>query len=111
MDQDGVDADILYPTPRPSIAMVRLQDDPELHLAQVQAYNNWLSEFCSHDLERLGGLAVIPNIGVEAAVLEMRRAMTAICRAEGSASDWSVKSGSARPARCRNACFTASTCT
>ena len=50
MDQDGVDADILYPTPRPSIAMVRLQDDPELHLAQVQAYNNWLSEFCSHDL-------------------------------------------------------------
>ena len=75
MDQDEVDADILYPTPRPSIAMVVLQADPELHLAQIQAYNNWLSEFCSHDLERLGGLAVIPNIGVEAAVLEMRRAI------------------------------------
>ena len=75
MDEDGVDADILYPTPRPHIAMVLQQGDPEFHVAQVQAYNNWLSEFCSHDLDRLSGLAVIPNVGVEAAVLELYRAM------------------------------------
>src|SRR5438132_11086 len=40
----GVDAEVLYPTPRFSAAMFA-QTDPELHLAMVRAYNDWLSEY------------------------------------------------------------------
>jgi hypothetical protein len=38
MDQDGVDAEVLYPTPRLGQA-VAATTDPELHLALVRAYN------------------------------------------------------------------------
>ena len=68
MDTDGVDAEVLYPTPRLARAS-HANPDPELHLALVRAYNDWLSEYCSHDPSRLLGLAMIPNRGgVEAAV-------------------------------------------
>ncbi|HEV2368551.1 MAG TPA: hypothetical protein VGR90_01670, partial [Acidimicrobiales bacterium] len=42
MDRDGVDAEVLYPTPRLSNAIVANRD-PEYHLAMVRAYNDWLS--------------------------------------------------------------------
>jgi predicted TIM-barrel fold metal-dependent hydrolase len=47
--------------------------DPELHLAMVQAYNDWLSEFCAFDPERLGGIMLVPNRGVDAARGEIER--------------------------------------
>ncbi|MDA8047834.1 MAG: amidohydrolase family protein [Actinomycetota bacterium] len=74
MDRDGVDAEVLYPTPRLSGALVAHRD-PDYHLAMVRAYNDWLSEFVSHAPERFGGLVMLPNRGVEEAVAEIQRVM------------------------------------
>jgi predicted TIM-barrel fold metal-dependent hydrolase len=52
MDRDGVDASVMYgPTDPLKIA------DPELRRHGYQAYNDWLTEFCSHRPERLIGVA------------------------------------------------------
>jgi len=75
MDQDGVDAEIEYPTPRVSLSLFWNTADPELHVAQIRAYNDWLSEFCGYDPDRLAGVALIPNVGVEAAIEELHRAL------------------------------------
>lgn len=72
MDKDGVDAEIVYPTPRLSQG-VAANPDPELHLAMVRAYNDWLSEYVEAAPARFGGLAMIPNRGVEAAAAEIDR--------------------------------------
>ena len=44
MDRDGVDAEMLYPTPRLAQAIVA-NPDPEYRAEMVRAYNDWLSEF------------------------------------------------------------------
>lgn len=72
MDVDNVDAAIVYPTPRISQLMFATKD-AELHLAMVQAYNDWLSEFCEVDPSRLGGAFIIPNRGVDQALAEIER--------------------------------------
>lgn len=72
MDVDQVDAAVLYPTPRLSHLMIATQD-PDLHLAMVRAYNDWLATYAAHDPSRLGGIALIPNRGIEQAVAEIRR--------------------------------------
>jgi predicted TIM-barrel fold metal-dependent hydrolase len=74
MDADGVDAEVLYPTPRLAQA-VCATPDPELHLALVMAYNDWLSEYVAHAPERFGGLALLPNCGAPAAVIELVRVL------------------------------------
>ncbi len=74
LDADRVDAELLYPTPSLSGAIYR-NKDADFHLACVRAYNDWLSEYCAVAPDRLVGLAMLPNVGVEAAVLELRRAM------------------------------------
>jgi uncharacterized protein len=72
MDVDLVDAAVLYPTPRISHLMIA-NPDPDFHLAMVRAYNDWLSEYAEHDPSRLGGIMLIPNRGVDAAVAEIER--------------------------------------
>jgi len=72
MDEDGVDAEVLYPTPRLAQAIVANRD-VELHEALVRAYNDWLSEYVEHAPERFAGLAIVPNRGVDAAVAEVAR--------------------------------------
>jgi uncharacterized protein len=72
MDKDGVDAEVVYPTPRLSQG-VAANPDVELHHAMVAAYNDWLSEFVGHAPARFGGLAMIPNRGVDLAVAEIDR--------------------------------------
>lgn len=72
MDQDMIDAAVLYPTPRLSHAVIATPD-PAFHLAQVQAYNDWLSEYCSHDVDRLGAIPMLPNRGVDMALAELDR--------------------------------------
>jgi predicted TIM-barrel fold metal-dependent hydrolase len=47
--------------------------DRDFHVAFVQAYNNWVSEFCSYQPDRLVGLAIMPLSGVEDAVAELER--------------------------------------
>jgi predicted TIM-barrel fold metal-dependent hydrolase len=72
MDEDGVDAEILYPTPRLSQA-VFAYDDAGFHLALVRAYNDWLAEYTSYAPDRFGGLALMPNRGARDAVAEVER--------------------------------------
>jgi predicted TIM-barrel fold metal-dependent hydrolase len=71
MDLDGVDAEVLIsggkvPT-GPGI-------DETFQRAVMQAYNTFLSEFCSHDPARLIGPATIPLQNLALAHQEMRRA-------------------------------------
>jgi predicted TIM-barrel fold metal-dependent hydrolase len=72
MDADGVDAEVLYPTPRLCQGIVA-NPDARLHVAMVRAYNDWLSEYVAHAPERFGGLALLPNCGPAEAVDELRR--------------------------------------
>ena len=72
MDADGVDAEVLYPTPRLSQAIFA-NGDPPFHLACVQAYNDWLSEFCAYAPDRFAGVIMLPNCGADAAVAEFTR--------------------------------------
>jgi predicted TIM-barrel fold metal-dependent hydrolase len=72
MDEDLVDAAVLYPTPRIS-HLVIANPDPEFHLELVMAYNDWLSEYTEHDPSRLGGIMLVPNRGVDAALKEIER--------------------------------------
>ena len=75
-DQGGVDAEVMYPSPRIGNNLFTTRADHQYHLAMVRAYNDWMSEFCSHDPERLIGLALMPTIGAQAAVDEIRRVMS-----------------------------------
>ena len=70
--KDQVDAEVLYPTPR-LLHGVFGNKDADLHLALIQAYNDWISEFCEHDPSRLAGLALVPNCGGDIAVKEIER--------------------------------------
>lgn len=72
MGRDGVDAEVLYPTPRLFNAIVA-NPDPAYHVAMVRAYNDWLSEYVEFAPARFAGLAAIPNRGSDAAVEEIRR--------------------------------------
>ena len=69
MDQDGVDAEVLYPTPRLSQA-VFAYTDTDFHHALVRAYNDWLAEYVAYAPDRFAGLALLPNRGAEGAVAE-----------------------------------------
>src|SRR5262245_1257457 len=73
-DVDGVDAEVLYPSPRlfQYIATVPVA---EFHVALVRAYNEWLAEFCSHAPDRLGGLALMTNRGSEQTCRELAAAI------------------------------------
>jgi predicted TIM-barrel fold metal-dependent hydrolase len=77
-DQDGVCAEVLYPSWGMFIFSV---EDPELRGACFRAYNDWVAEFCSYDTKRLVGAGAI-DLGlpqsVPAAVTELRR-----CAAKG----------------------------
>jgi predicted TIM-barrel fold metal-dependent hydrolase len=72
MDTDGVDAEVLYASPRLSGA-VAVSPDPELHQAMVAGYNDWLSEYVHVAPRRFGGIALLPNRGPEGAIAEIER--------------------------------------
>jgi amidohydrolase family protein len=44
-----------------------------LSIAACRAYNNWVADFCRPCRNRLHGIAPVPMLGVEAAIIEMRR--------------------------------------
>jgi predicted TIM-barrel fold metal-dependent hydrolase len=71
---DGVDAEVLYPSTGLWDAIKRLDDAP-LQLALVQAYNDWIAEYCEHAPDRLFGLARLPTTGLEDAQRELLRAV------------------------------------
>jgi predicted TIM-barrel fold metal-dependent hydrolase len=75
MRQDGVAAEVLYPTLGLKLFAI---EDVEQHEEGCRAYNNWLIEYCNMDPDRLIGIAAIPCYRPEVAVAELRR-----CRAAG----------------------------
>jgi predicted TIM-barrel fold metal-dependent hydrolase len=72
IDRDGVDAEVLYPTPRLAQGIVGNQD-AAFHEACVRAYNDWLSEYVRYAPARFGGLALLPSRGADGAVAEFER--------------------------------------
>ena len=74
-DQDGIDAEVLFPGSGVSMARNHLDaKDKEAYLAVVQAYNNFLaSEYCAVAPDRLIGNMVLPESGIGDAIAEMER--------------------------------------
>ena len=54
MDTDGIGAAVLFGGGPLGTA------NPELYIASFEAYNRWLSDFCSIDRKRLAGVAYLP---------------------------------------------------
>ncbi|MSQ25975.1 MAG: amidohydrolase [Dehalococcoidia bacterium] len=73
MDEDGIGAAVLYPTPRIGNAISWDTKDREFHVALFQAYNNYLVDFSAIDRNRLGGIAMTPTTGIGDAVAELKR--------------------------------------
>jgi predicted TIM-barrel fold metal-dependent hydrolase len=72
MDEDQIDAAVLYPTPRLSHSLFA-NPDAEFHLALIQSYNDWLAEYCAEAPDRLGGITLLPNRGIDQALAEVER--------------------------------------
>ncbi|WP_165818367.1 amidohydrolase family protein [Frankia canadensis] len=73
-DEDHVDAEVLYASPT-VWAGVKATEDPELRLACFRAYNDWMVEFTAVSPDRLIGVGLIPNTGIDDAVAELRRCL------------------------------------
>ncbi len=73
MEQDGVDAELMYPTPRIYNSIFWNNTDQEFHTSLIRAYNDWLSDYCSRDTDRLGGAAMMPTGGLQETIREYRR--------------------------------------
>jgi uncharacterized protein len=76
MDRDGVDYSVLYPTAAgvagESLAHIA---DPELRIACIQAYNDWLIEEWAAVSPRFVPQCLVPLTSVEAAIAEAARAI------------------------------------
>ena len=70
MDDEGCDVAVLFRT-FPLILDDQLE--PEYALAVARAWNNWMTDFCSHAPDRLKPSALIPLHDVDMAVDEARR--------------------------------------
>jgi predicted TIM-barrel fold metal-dependent hydrolase len=71
-DKDGTEAEVLFSTVIGTM-LTRMENERELVSACLTAYNDWLSEYCSHAPDRLFGIALMPFTGIEDAVAELRR--------------------------------------
>jgi len=76
MDADGVDYSVLYPT----VAGVGGETfgritDPDLELACVQTYNDWLVEEWAGTSDRFVPQCIVPLWPIDAAIAEIRRAV------------------------------------
>ncbi len=74
LDIDGIYLQVLYP----SVTLLGARiygSEPELQVACVRAYNDWLAEFCEGSDGRLIGQAILPTTGVDDTVAEMRRGL------------------------------------
>jgi predicted TIM-barrel fold metal-dependent hydrolase len=74
LDEQGIAAQVLYPNVGGFGNQFFLRvDDPELKLACVRAYNDFLTEWCSADPDRLLPVAATPFWDVDAKVDEIER--------------------------------------
>jgi predicted TIM-barrel fold metal-dependent hydrolase len=72
MDEDRVDAELIFGSNYPSTYVAVCEDD-DLHHEMVRAYNDFMSEFCGTAPDRLGGTALLPSRGVEGCLKEIER--------------------------------------
>jgi predicted TIM-barrel fold metal-dependent hydrolase len=72
MDQERIDASILFPTRG---LMVNLVPDRDLALHYCRGYNTYVASVCKQS-PRLRGAAIVPFIDVQAAVDEVKRSIT-----------------------------------
>ncbi|HMD45771.1 MAG TPA: amidohydrolase family protein [Acidimicrobiales bacterium] len=72
LDDEGIDAAVLYP----SIGtMFGLVENPDIAAALCRAYNDWLAEYCATDPTRLVGVALVPQQDPALAAAELDRAV------------------------------------
>jgi uncharacterized protein len=71
MELDMIQAQVLYPSlaPQPQA----FGSDPELQVACVRAYNDWVHDFASYAPDRLVAMPMAPATGVEDMLTEWRR--------------------------------------
>jgi predicted TIM-barrel fold metal-dependent hydrolase len=70
-DQDGVDAEVFYPGNHVLVAWREIQD-PVAYRETIRAYNSYLAEeYCAVERDRLIGLGIIPDTGLEDAMAEL----------------------------------------
>jgi predicted TIM-barrel fold metal-dependent hydrolase len=74
MDQEGVDAQVIYPTVGGQILGKPFRD-PELLAAVCRAYNDWSLEYCAAAPERLIMAAMLPVQAPQLAAEEARRSV------------------------------------
>src|SRR5262249_60242558 len=60
MDEEGVDAQVLYPTTGGQM-LGREFRDPELLAACCRAYNDWSAEYCGAAPDRLRWAPILPS--------------------------------------------------
>jgi len=74
MDMEGIDTAVVFGTTVMigSSALV----DKGLGAAMAHAYNSWVHSFTQHNPARLKGVAALPLQNIEAAVMELHRAVT-----------------------------------
>jgi predicted TIM-barrel fold metal-dependent hydrolase len=59
--QDGIDAEVLFPSQQGGPKFWRRIEDDAAYKAMVHAYNNWLAEeYCAVDPSRLIGVGILP---------------------------------------------------
>jgi predicted TIM-barrel fold metal-dependent hydrolase len=72
LEQDGIDAELLFPTLGLSLYPI---EDFDLQWALLRAYNTWLAEtFCQPHQDRFRGIAMLLHEDVDRAVAELKRA-------------------------------------
>ena len=70
LDIDGIDADLLYPT---NGLLLYAVPDGQLLTAMLNAYNDWIAEFCKAIPSRLKGIAALNVDDVQQSVKELER--------------------------------------
>jgi predicted TIM-barrel fold metal-dependent hydrolase len=71
MDAMGVDQAVLYPTWfAEGFPLVK---DPDVAYALARAYNDWITDFCKADHNRLFATAILPLQNMDFAIEELRR--------------------------------------
>lgn len=73
-DEDGTAAEVLYASYGMQLFHIR---DGGLRTACFRAFNDWASEYCAHDTNRLCGTALIDLDDVPGAVAELQRVAAA----------------------------------
>ena len=72
MDQDGVDAEVLYPGVfGPKLYTQISNRDAQREI--ISAYNRFVGDFCAEAPDRFIGIGIVPETGVDDAVAELRR--------------------------------------